>query len=136
MSSLIEELQRDAINESVSVSELLRKALVVSRKLNIKEFADWADLELKGYPPSADVPDYRKPPGRIMAQNPFHGWIPVMMDEEIAETMSKRGTNQSIGELERLVHDNKNSVNSAFVSCIFLMKYRFRLHSMPILLFQ
>lgn len=37
MNSAIIELQRDALNKSTLVSELLRKAFVVAKKLNIKE---------------------------------------------------------------------------------------------------
>jgi hypothetical protein len=49
MTSLVEELQKDALNSSVSVLDLLRKALVVATKLNIDEFKEWIELELKGY---------------------------------------------------------------------------------------
>jgi hypothetical protein len=49
MTSLVEELQRDALDSSVSVLDLLRKALVVATKLNIDEFKEWIELELKGY---------------------------------------------------------------------------------------
>jgi len=41
MSSLVIELQADAINSSVSILNLLRKALVVAKKLGIKDFEDW-----------------------------------------------------------------------------------------------
>ena len=57
MSSLVFELQRDALNRNASVSDLLRKALVVSKKLKISEFEKWVTNELNGY--SEDIPDYR-----------------------------------------------------------------------------
>ena len=59
MTSLVEELQRDALDSSVSVLDLLRKALVVATKLNIDEFKEWIELELKGYSGQETVPDYR-----------------------------------------------------------------------------
>ena len=37
MSGLVLELQRDALNKNVNVSDLLRKAMVVSKKLGINE---------------------------------------------------------------------------------------------------
>ena len=49
MSSLVLELQRDAIDPSVSPLNLLRKALIVARKLGIVEFQQWIELELNGY---------------------------------------------------------------------------------------
>ena len=36
MNSLVLELQRDALHKNVKVSDLLRKALVVAKKLEIK----------------------------------------------------------------------------------------------------
>ncbi|GAB1541151.1 hypothetical protein NUACC21_38210 [Scytonema sp. NUACC21] len=49
MNSLVLDLQRDAFDPSVSVLNLLRKALVVSQKLALKEFQEWIDFELNGY---------------------------------------------------------------------------------------
>ncbi len=48
--SLVQELQRDAIGSTVSTTELLRKALIVARKLAVRDFSEWIDWELKGYP--------------------------------------------------------------------------------------
>ncbi len=69
MSGLVLELQRDALNPSVSTLDILRKALVVARKLNLKDFEHWIKLELDGYP-SEDVPDYRRTQGQLRAWNP------------------------------------------------------------------
>lgn len=110
MSSLVRELQRDAIGQTVPASELLRKALVVARKLGIKEFADWCQLELRGYSADASMPEYRILKGRIMAQNPYRGWIPVISTSspEWFEQAARRGTNQSIGEIESLIEGAKS----------------------------
>ena len=48
MTSVILELQRDAFDQSICVSDLLRKALVVARKLSLKDFGRWAERELHG----------------------------------------------------------------------------------------
>ena len=58
MPSLIEELQRDALNQNVSVTELLQKCLVVAMKLGIDDFASWVRRELDGYK-GQKVPEYR-----------------------------------------------------------------------------
>jgi hypothetical protein len=110
MASLVQELQRDAIGQTVSASELLRKALVVARKLGIKEFAEWIELELRAYPSDTKLPEYRVLKGRIMAQNPVRGWIPVIntSNPEWFEQAARRGTNQSIGEIESLVEGKKS----------------------------
>lgn len=57
MANIIEELQAEAVDQSTSVSSLLRKVKYVAAKLDLKETTDWADHELKGY--SSAVPDYR-----------------------------------------------------------------------------
>jgi hypothetical protein len=46
MSSVIVELQREALDRNVHVSDLLRKALVVARNLALTEFQSWIELEL------------------------------------------------------------------------------------------
>lgn len=56
--SLVRELQREALDSNVPVTDLLRKALVVARKLGIKEFQEWIELELDGYKKGGGIPDY------------------------------------------------------------------------------
>lgn len=105
MSGLVLELQRDALNPSVSTLDILRKALVVARKLNLKDFEHWIKLELDGYP-SEDVPDYRRTQGQLRAWNPYHGWQPVVATDEFSLEVLKKFSNvcnsQPIGELFQL----------------------------------
>lgn len=104
MSSLVLELQRESYEHAVSTSDLLRKAYVVAKKLKIKEFECWINLELNGYSNKDDIiPEYRKLTGIIKAFNPYRGWIPVMMDNDsMYDYYSNRNTGQSIVELESL----------------------------------
>ena len=104
MSGLVEELQRDALNRSVHVSDLLRKALVVARKLNLNEFKEWISLELNGYPKQDVAPEYRTLKGEIQVWNPYHGWIPyIIRNAEQADFLSTGIITQRIGEIENLV---------------------------------
>lgn len=102
MSGLVLELQRDALNASVSTLDILRKALVVARKLSLKDFEQWIKLELDGYP-SEDVPDYRRTQGQLSAWNLYHGWQPVVAHDESSLEVVKKFSNvinsQPIGEL-------------------------------------
>jgi len=41
MSSLVDELQRDALNPGVGVSDLLRKAKTIAVKLDLPALAAW-----------------------------------------------------------------------------------------------
>ena len=57
MKSSIVELENDIIDNK-DILSILRKALVISKELGLKEFSDWIDLELNGYD-YHEVPDYR-----------------------------------------------------------------------------
>lgn len=89
MSSLVLELQSDALNSSVSTLDVLRKALVVARKLGIKKFQKWIELELEGYD-SGPVPKYRSTRGQLRAWNPYHGWHPIRTEsKDLREAYAK-----------------------------------------------
>lgn len=107
MASLIEQLQSEALDQSVSVSNLLQKAKVVAYKLNLKEFHEWVENELNGYKEDQEPPVYRKLQGELKGWNPFHGWQFVMMSStEEQEMVSTVWNRQSIASLEEL-YDSK-----------------------------
>ncbi len=104
MSGLISELQTDALNSHFSVSDLLRKALVVSKKLDITEMEAWINNELNGYSVQADIPDYRFVQGEVKVLNPYRGWIPLHFGDahQIGEVISRRPVTSAISELDAL----------------------------------
>jgi len=104
MAGLVIELQSDALNSDVRVSDLLRKALVISKKLSVTEIEEWIDHELNGYPLNNDcIPNYREVSGEIKVFNPYHGWQPLIFgDSGDAKPFSKRKIMQSMGELESI----------------------------------
>lgn len=103
MSGLVLELQQDALNKDVNVSDLLRKALVVSKKLGVTQIEEWLNKELNGYGMKDDIPQYREIRGAIKVWNPYHGWQPLNFgDPKMAETLSKRKIMQPVGELDSL----------------------------------
>lgn len=57
--ALIEEIQAAAISEAEDVSALLRKCKLLAALLDAKEFAEWVDYELSGFPVDAVLPAYR-----------------------------------------------------------------------------
>jgi hypothetical protein len=117
MSSVILELQRDALDKKINVSDLLRKALVVSRKLKLTEFQAWIEKELNGY--KDEVPEYRMAKGQIRGWHPYNGWIPLIFeDPKQAEMFSKRATGQSIAEIENLVEGNKSDFHMPYPQSI------------------
>lgn len=110
MSGLIEEIQRDAMDPSVSVSTLLRKVKVAASKLNLAPAETWVEHELNGYPSGAEIPSYRTLNGRPMALNPYNGWIPIILNQqELDRMLSTCPTMQSIASLEALVRENETN---------------------------
>lgn len=81
MDSLVLELQRDALDRTIHITDLLRKALLVSRKLKIKDLEEWLNGELNGYDNTL-IPDYRNVSGELKVFNPYNGWNPVMLNDK------------------------------------------------------
>jgi hypothetical protein len=102
VSSLVLELQSDALNSSVSTLDVLRKALVVARKLGIEKFQKWIELELEGYD-SSPLPKYRSTRGQLRGWNPYHGWHPIRTDskdlQEVYAKVCDCSISQPISEL-------------------------------------
>lgn len=105
MNSLILELQTEAMNSSVHITDLLRKASLAARKLGVTVFYDWCRNELNGYKDNDEIPEYREVIGEIKAYNPHNGWIPVMFEDiNLTKSLRKRKIGQSIGSLIELQH--------------------------------
>jgi len=107
MSSLVEELQRDALNSKVRVSDLLRKAKTIAVKLDLPELAAWVEKELGGYNGS-EPPAYRFIRGQVKAHDPFSGWVPVIFHDATREELySTVRLSQRVAELEDVVVSNE-----------------------------
>jgi hypothetical protein len=57
--SLLQQMQDMATTDTMPAASLLRKGLVLARRLKYPPLGEWAQMELEGYPPDADLPDYR-----------------------------------------------------------------------------
>ncbi len=60
---IVIELQREALEDNISIESLMRKAYLVARKLNLTEFEEWINQEQNGY--KGQVPEYRYIVGEI-----------------------------------------------------------------------
>lgn len=107
MTGLVLELQSDALNPEVAVDDLLRKALVVSRKLGLSEVQEWVGSELGGYA-TGEVPPYREIRGELKFFNPVQGrWVPAHIPhDDLADSIRKQNCFQSVGELRDLLAGN------------------------------
>lgn len=100
MTGLVHELQADAMNESVSVLSLLRKARALSVKLGVSTIDQWLAHEMSGYPTRSSIPDYRHVVGRTVCHNPYRGWIPLEIENlEHRQLLSERNLHQPLSEL-------------------------------------
>ena len=77
-SGLVDQLQIDAMNSAVPITDLLRKAKTVAIKLKQTDLADWIEHETSGYPAGVNVPDYRLLSSRLKFLNPVRGWCPIV----------------------------------------------------------
>lgn len=102
--SLIDELQLAAADETVSVSTLLRKALVVAAKLGLEDVPQWINNELSGYYGSNDWPAYRKVKGRVRAKDMYRRSIDAHFDStELENSVSEQPIRESVADLENLL---------------------------------
>ncbi|RYL27198.1 hypothetical protein EWP19_07385 [Acinetobacter piscicola] len=107
--SIVLQLQELASDPNSNVEELLNKALLVSRKLKIKKFRVWCELELDGYR-GQEIPSYRKIKGELKAHNPFRGLIPFIIPPEFDEIVTNVEIIQPIGEICNLVNTNNEKL--------------------------
>ena len=101
--SLIDELQLDASNSNVSVSNLLRKTLMVAAKLEVSDIPEWVNKELSGYRGENSVPSYRTLYGSVKAKS-LRGWIPVQFPTtEMRDMVSQHDVHESVAQIEALL---------------------------------
>jgi AbiTii len=102
MTSIIEQIQRDALDRTVRVSDLLRRVKLAATKLGLGAVEDWVEQELNGYNESP-VPNYRIIHGRPMFQRPLMGAGWELMGGAV-DGISVRHIGQSVASLEELAN--------------------------------
>jgi hypothetical protein len=102
------ELQKAALESKTSATELLRRALLLAKKLDVAEFQTWIELELNGYSRKEDIPPYRRLRGELVANHPVRGWTAIRTDALPLDLLEKMETfliNYPIGEIESALRD-------------------------------
>ncbi len=123
MSSLVLEIQKDIINNTSSITTILRKALILATKLGLTDFEEWINYELKGYPDLDKLPKYRIVAGEMKAWNPFHGYQPIYFNgKKEAETFSRKPLYDPITQIENVakVYDGKGEIEAPIPNSIKL----------------
>jgi hypothetical protein len=80
--SVVIELQALASDSKSNLLDVLRKALLVATKLNLDSFREWIERELHGYGQDGQVPKYRRAYAELKADNPYHGQVPFIINDE------------------------------------------------------
>ncbi len=111
MNSVVTQLQNEAINSDIDLPQLLRKAYVVAKKLEIKDFESWINSELNGYNAGDIVPDYRKVHGTLKFLS-LSGYADYKIEnEKIHNAATSRILFQPISELEDLYNKSKSVIH-------------------------
>lgn len=117
---IVIELQKEALDENTSLEVLLRKAYLVAKKLKLEDFEKWLKQEQNGY--DGKVPDYRILYGEIKAWNPYNGWIPIVLNAELAKYISKFPLGMSISAIVDCYNSSDGtvmlSVNGEFTEAL------------------
>jgi hypothetical protein len=107
---LVLQLQTDALNQDISVSDLLLKAKVVATKLNLETFLQVIEHEINGYTEKNEVPEYRKIRGSVQAYDLYQGWISVLFNNsDMENTISTHTVFHPLSYLENLIGDRDSN---------------------------
>lgn len=113
--SEIQKLIAESLDKSSSVSTMLMKAKALAKKVDDRDFLDWAEKELTGSYKNLTtehLPEYRQTYGELKSFNPYRGWESVQFaDAESREIFTYAPTGQDIGSLEEtLKKDAKGTI--------------------------
>jgi AbiTii len=113
MASLVEQIQANALDRTVPVTDLLRKAKVVAIKLDLPELLAWAEAELNEKVP---VPQYRQVAGRLRAYNAVSGeWQAVLFRGGRSPFPTERPVSNKMAEIENLATSDTAAGDSIFM---------------------
>jgi hypothetical protein len=110
MAGLVEEIQAQALDPTVKVSDLLRRVKLAAVKLQLEDTVEWVDRELRGYSDPDTVPVYRRTSGQLRAHTRFHGVVPVVGSGGWIDDVCKNPISLSVAKVEVLCGDGTQEV--------------------------
>lgn len=118
--SLLREIQDDAVNSNVKVSDLLRKCKILGYRLGNEDFKKWVEMELNGYSSNQELPKYRML--EVQSKGDFIGVsgrrlinadIPtIFFPKKHHEDMKNSLLMNPIAEIEALINESYKEGNS------------------------
>ncbi len=116
MSALLKQIQSDAVDASVPISNVLRKCAVLGAQLKNNELRDWAFKELNGYTGDDDVPPYRVIGAPTLANLHASGWdykatplASLLLPEKLQKHATAIEFGQPVAALEALIKGSDDS---------------------------
>jgi len=108
MAGLIAQLQSEALDPKVAVSDLLRKMKLAAAKLDMDSVAHWVEQEMSGY--TEEPPEYRVFHGHANGWNQYHGWVPIMGDSEFMNMISTIKLREPLSSIESIIKKDKGTL--------------------------
>lgn len=115
--TLLQEIQRDAVDSKSDLPTLLRKCRILAAKLKNEEFKTWVQNELDGYRAGTTLPGYRR--ARAQSLGDFAGAfssglrnapIPLMsLPNEYREFASTAVFAHGVSELQNMIANNRGN---------------------------
>jgi hypothetical protein len=105
------QLQAECLDSRVALTDVLRKALVVARKLAVSDFQTWIERELNGYEKAEDLPPYRRIAGHVEVWDPYQNrFIPMVFENtETSDVIARCRVLEGMGEVEDLIAEMKDN---------------------------
>ena len=115
--SIVLQLQQIASDSTHDIGDVLRKALLVARKLQLDESVSWIKCELEGYAKDDAIPQYRVLRGDLRAMNPYNGLIPCFTDNaEKANRLKTRPIREPISSISQTLSEESQIAVYSFDS--------------------
>lgn len=114
--SLTLELQEAALNEEVSVSRLVRYALVLATRLKEEVIVSWCQKELNGYKGGEEVPEYRVLHGELYGSDDWGRKLPCTITDnpKQQERLMTCPFSYAISEIEDMVKGGTKALEVSF----------------------
>jgi AbiTii len=111
LAGLVQEIQTQALDPTVRVTDLLRKVKLAAVKLKLTETIDWVEHELRGYLGIDDdqVPTYRRGHGTLMQNDQFGSRV-AHGDTMTVAALSQVFLREPISSLEALANSSGNTL--------------------------
>ena len=115
MSSVVIDLQNEITSPNCDIVNVLRRAHVIAKKLELDDFDQWISYELNGYPNQETCPEYRQIRGSLKGLDPYRGWIPaIITDSKLERVVCEKKIANSISELVELCKVSDNGLALEF----------------------